>query len=206
MSAFILAALVLGGGDTSAASAATPPDLSGRWVFNAEQSDDAREKLRGAMGRPGSGGSPGGRGPGGMGGGGGMGGPGGGMGGGRGGQRPPGTGGDDRRAEMRALFEAARELSITQTAREIAILDKDGRLRALHPDGEKYKDSSGAEVKTSWEKDRLVVRTAREGRPAVTETWRMAGEPAQIVVEMRFQPPSGEGVTIKRVYDRAPAK
>ena len=36
-----------------------------------------------------------------------MGGPGGGMGGGRGGQRPPGTGGDDRRAEMRALFEKA---------------------------------------------------------------------------------------------------
>jgi hypothetical protein len=209
MSAFILTALVLVGGDTSAASARTP-DLSGRWVFNAEQSDDAREKLRGAMGRPGGSGGPRGGGPGGMGGGGGMGRPGGGMGGG-GGQRPPrggdaAGGGDDRRAAMRAAFEAASELTITHTAREIAILEKDGRLRALHPDGEKYADSSGAEVKTKWEKDRLVVRTAREGRPAVTETWWMAGEPAQIVVEMRFQPPGGEGVTIKRVYDRAPAK
>ena len=182
------------GGDTPAS--ARTPDLSGRWVLNEEQSDDAREKMRG-MRRPGGGGSPGGRGPGGM------------AGGGRAGAVDSGllgTGaGTIGAPAMRAAFEAARELTITHTAREIAILDKDGRLRALHPDGEKYKDASGAEVKAQWDKDRLVVRTARESGPAFTETWRMAGDPAQIVVELRFQPPGGEDVTLKRVYDRAPA-
>jgi hypothetical protein len=79
-------------------------------------------------------------------------------------------------------------------------------LRALHPDGEKYADSSGAEVRTRWDKARLVVRTAHDRGPTVTETWRMAGEPAQLVVEMRFQPPNGGDVTVKRVYDRASAK
>lgn len=206
MSVLVLATLVILGGDT--AGTATPPDLSGRWVLDKERSDDAREKMRdgsGGMGRPG-GGRPGGGGPGGGGpGGGGMGRPGGGMGG-RGGRPPQGGDGGDRRAAMRAVLEAAPELTITHTAREIAILEKDGRLRALHPDGEKYEDSSGAEVKTLWEKNRLVVRTSRERGPTVTETWSLAGEPAQIVVELRFQPPNGGEVMVRRVYDRAPAE
>lgn len=134
-------------------------------------------------------------------------------GGGMGGRRPPRGGdaggpggGDDRRAAMRAMLEAAPELTITHTAREIAILEKDGRLRALHPDGEKYEDSSGAEVRTRWDKDRLVVHTSQDRGPTVTETWRLTAEPAQLVVEMRFQPPNGGDVTVKRVYDRASAK
>lgn len=206
MSGLVLATLVLLGGDT-AAGTAPPPDLSGRWVLNEELSEDAREKMRG--GRGGRGGPEGG----------GIGPPGGGRGGsgGRGGgfggrRRPRGGdaggvhGGDgDPRAAMRAVFEAATELTITHTAREIAILEKDGRLRALHPDGEKYEDSSGAEVKTRWDKDRLVVQTSRGRGPSVTETWRMAGEPAQLVVQLRFQPPNGRDVTVKRVYDRATA-
>lgn len=206
MSALVLATAVLLGADT-AAGGAPPPDLSGRWVLNAKLSEDAREKMR--DGRGGRGG-PDGRGSGPPGGGrGGFGGRGGGL----GGRRPPegGAPGDGRdgdgglRAAMRAVLEAATELTITHTAREIAVLEKDGRLRALHPDGEKYEDSSGAEVKTSWDKDRLVVQTSRKRGPSVTETWRMDGEPAQLVVELRFQPPNGKDVTVKRVYDRATA-
>jgi hypothetical protein len=196
----VLAAFALLGADTGAGA---PPDLSGRWVLNETLSDDAREKMRAAGGeRGGSGG--GGFGPPG-GGRGGSGGRGGGFGGGRPpeGGRPGGDG--DPRAAMRAVFEAATALTITHTAREIAVLDKDGRLRALHPDGKKYASSSGAEVKTRWDKDRLVVQTSRDHGPSVTETWRMAGEPAQLVIELRFQPPNGEAVTVKRVYDRATA-
>jgi hypothetical protein len=33
----------------------------------------------------------------------------------------------------------------------------------------------------------------------------LAGEPAQLVIELRLQPPNGEAVTVKRVYDRATA-
>ena len=43
MSSLVLVALVLVGGDT-AAETAQPPDLSGRWVLNEKQSEDAREK------------------------------------------------------------------------------------------------------------------------------------------------------------------
>ena len=203
MSGLALVALVLLGSGTEP----TIPDLSGRWVLNKEQSDDPREKMRDGrgMGRPG-----GERGP--RGGGIGRPGGGGGMGGGMGGRRPPrdgdmpaGRGGADRGAAMRGMLEAAPELTITHTAREIAILEKDGRLRALHPDGAKYKDASGAEVKTRWDKDRLVVQTATDRGPGFTETWRMTGDPAQIVVLLRLKPPNGEEVTLKRVYDRAPA-
>jgi hypothetical protein len=187
VSALVLATALLLGADTAAGSA-PPPDLSGRWVLNEEQSEDAREKIRAARGgRRDGGGGFGGRGH---------------PAGGRPGVPP---GGGDPRAAMRAALEAADEMTITHTAREIAILDRDGRLRALHPDGEKYPNASGAEVKARWDKDRLVVQTSREHGPAVTETWRMAGEPAQLVIELRLQPPNGEPVTVKRVYDRAAA-
>ena len=49
------------------------------------------------------------------------------------------------------------------------------------------------------------MRISRDRGPSVTETWRMAGEPAQLVIELRFQPPNGGEVTVKRVYDRATA-
>ena len=205
MSGLVLATAVLLGADTS--GAAPLPGLSGRWVLNEGLSEDAREKMRaargGRRGPDGGGVGPSGGGRGGFGG----------RGGGLGGRRPPEggvpgggrDGGGDPRAAMRAVLEAATELTITHTTREIAVLEKDGRLRALHPDGEKYQDSSGAEVKTSWDKDRLVVQTSRQRGPSVTETWRMDGEAAQLVVELRFQPPNGEDVTVKRVYDRATA-
>lgn len=205
MSGFVLATAVLFGADT--AGAAPPPDLSGRWVLNKRLSEDAREKMLdgrgGRRGPDGGGVGPSGGGRGGFGG----------RGGGIGGRRPPegGARGDGRdgdgdpRAALRAVLEAATEMTITHTTREIAVLEKDGRLRALHPDGQKYEDSSGAEVKTRWDMDRLVVQTSRQRGPSVTETWRMAGEPAQLVVELRFQPPNGEDVTVKRVYDRATA-
>jgi hypothetical protein len=205
VSGLVLATAVLLGADTS--GAASRPDLSGRWVLNETLSEDAREKMRaargGRRGPDGGGVGPSGGGRGGFGG----------RGGGLGGRRPPeggapggGRNGDgDPRSAMRAVFEAATELTITHTTREIAVLEKDGRLRVLHPDGEKYEESSGAEVKTSWDKDRLVVQTSRKPGPSVTENWRMAGEPAQLVVELRFQPPNGEDVTVKRVYDRATA-
>ena len=50
-----------------------------------------------------------------------------------------------------------------------------------------------------------MVQTSRKRGPTITETWRMAGEPAQLVVELRFQPPNGQDVMVKRVYDRSTA-
>ena len=203
-----LALLVAGVPLRPAASAAETarPSLSGRWQLNARDSEDAREKLRQAGGgRRGPGGGLGGgeRGPGGGGPRGG--GPRGGFGGGgrRGGGPGGGRDGGGPREAMRAVFEAPAEITITHTSAEIALLEKDGRLRALHPDGKGYKDSAGAEVKTRWDDARLIVETRPERGPKVVETFALETEPRRLLVNVQLETPSGTPVTVRRVYDPA---
>jgi hypothetical protein len=169
---------------------AEPPtvSLAGRWVYNREASDDARQKMREGMeGRP-------------------MGGPGGGMGG-RGGALgpPPGGSGDgDAREAMRAIFEPAEELAVSQTSTEIAIDEKFGRTRRLHPDGKKYKTDNGAsEVKSAWKEGKLVVETRRDRGTGVVETWELVPDASRIIVSVKMQGGFGPSVTLKRIYDRA---
>lgn len=187
-------------------------DLSGRWVYNKQLSDDAREKMReageGRGGRGGGGmGGPGGGG-GGMGGpGGGMGGRGGGMGGPGGGRMgpPPGTGGDDDpREAMRSLFEPAEELTITATEPEIVITEQYGATRNLHPNGKPYKtDNGNAEIKTQWKEGKLVVekRNARGGK--LVETWELVPDRSRILLIVKMEGGFGPALNLKRVYDRA---
>jgi hypothetical protein len=97
-------------------------------------------------------------------------------------------------------------MTITHTDVEIAVLEKDGRLRALHPDGKGYKDSAGAEIKTRWDGDRLVVETRRERGPKVVETFALESDPRRLVVSIKLDMPSGDPVTVRRVYDPAAAE
>jgi len=200
-------------GEEKPKAAAATVDLSGRWVYNRELSDDAREKMReGREGRGGpGGGGPGGGGPGGGGvggpGGGGMGGRGGGaMGGpsGRMGQPPGGSGGDDARESMRAILEPAEELAITQSGTEIAIDEKYARTRRLHPDGKKYKTDNGvSEIKTSWKEGKLVVETKNARGSGVVETWELVPDRSRVIVNVKMEGGFGPGVALKRIYDRA---
>ena len=203
--------------DEKAKVAPVTVDLSGRWVYNRELSDDARKKMReGVEGRGGpGGGGPGGGGTGGPGGGG-MGGPGGsgmsgrgggGMGG-PGGQMGPPPGGmggdDDARESMRAIFEPAEELAVTQAGTEIGIDEKFGRTRRLHPDGRKYKTDNGAsEIKTSWKEGKLLVETKGTRGGGVVETWELVPDRSRIIVMVRMEGGFGPSVTLKRIYDRA---
>ena len=176
-------------------------DLSGRWVFNRELSDDAREKMREARekgGGPGGGRPPGGGGMGGQGGGG-MGG-----GGGRMGPPPGGMGGDDDpREAMRALLEPAEELTIVQTQAELAVEEKFGATRRLHPDGKKYKTDNGAsEIKSSWKEGKLVVETKSMRGGRVLETWERIPDGSRLIVNGKMEGGFGPGLTLKRVYDR----
>ena len=189
-------------------------DLAGRWTLNRELSDDAREKMREGMAKQGPGGGgmggPGG-GAGGMGGG--MGAPGGGPGGGggmggRGGGKggPPGMDGDDDpREAMRAILEPAEELLIAQSEAEIAVDEKFGRMRRLHPDGKKYKTDNGAsEIKSYWKEGRLVVETKR-ARGSSIETWERVPDGSRLIVTVRLEGGVGPKLELKRIYDLAPA-
>ena len=203
--------------DEKAKVAPVAVDLSGRWVYNRELSDDARKKMReGVEGRGGpGGGGPGGGGTGGPGGGG-MGGPGGsgmsgrgggGMGG-PGGQMGPPPGGmggdDDARESMRAIFEPAEELAVTQAGTEIGIDEKFGRTRRLHPDGKKYKTDNGAsEIKTSWKEGKLLVETKGTRGGGIVETWELVPDRTRIILMVKVQGGFGPSVELNRIYDRA---
>ena len=188
-------------GDEKPKAAPATADLSGRWVYNKELSDDARQK--GREGREGGGG-PGGGGPGGgrppMGpGGGGM--PGGG---GRMGPPPSAGGDDDAREAMRAIFDPAEELGIGQTGTEIGVEEKFGRTRRLHPDGKKYKTDNGtSEIKTSWKEGRLLVETKRDRGGSVLETWELVPDGSRIILNVKMQGEFGPAIELKRIYDRA---
>jgi hypothetical protein len=181
------------------------PSLSGRWTLNPELTDDARQRLREGMekGRgPGMGGGL----PGGFGGGGGP-----GMGGGpagRGGGPPggmPGAGSEESREAMRSVMEPAEELTIAGDAAEIAIDEKYGRLRRLHPDGKKYKAENGtAELKCSWRDRKLLVETKRVHGPSTVETWERVPDGTRLIVIVRLDGGLGPKLELKRVYDLAP--
>ena len=187
--------------------AAEHASLSGRWRLNPEQSEDARKKVNEAM----AGRQAGGSGPGGGGAGGGHRG-GGGYGGGRGGGRMGGGGGGGARPPadspdtLSSLLEGPAEMTITHTEAEIAVLEKDGRLRTLHPDGQKYKTDTGGEVKTRWDNGHLIVETKRDRGPSVTETLGLSADRKQLVVILRLEGRSFGPVTVRRVYDVAAAE
>ncbi len=204
-----VAALTLARLEARAEEKLAPPrvDLSGHWRLDKEKSDNPREKMqqgmRGGhergMGGPGMGG-PGMGGPG-MGGGP-RGGPG--MGGG-----PPGGGrGPGGRPDPEAMMQreaALAELQIEHKDPELTITDANDQRRFLYTDGrETRRDSENGqslEVKSRWKDGRVVVEMNGE-RGKVTETYRLAGEGRQLVVETRVE---GRGqmpaFSFKRVYD-----
>lgn len=61
----------------------------------------------------------------------------------------------------RILAQIPPPLLIALTTKGIVILEKDRRLRALHPDNKTYKaDGGSSETKTRWQAGTLVVETA----------------------------------------------
>jgi hypothetical protein len=198
------------------------PNLTGRWQLNKELSEDARAKIAearersGRAGGGGMGGRPGGGGMGGGGGGmgggwpGGMGGrPGGGMGGGRpggtgGGQRPEGAG----PMRMRALLDPPQILLITGNDAELTLDGGDGVLVRLHIDGRRYKAEGGSvETKAEWKGAKLLVETKpTEGGFKTTTTYSLDPAAGRLQIVTRIEGPMGDPISVKRVYDPAPAE
>ncbi len=193
LSAGVVFGLSSARGDEKPALEAPTPSLAGRWKLNPELSEDARAKMREAREAArgdGSGGDNG-RGSGSGGGGrawgrGGHGG--GGMGGGRGAGRSGARGGDPQDS-MREVFEAPAEFTITPTASEVVILEKDGR------------QGGAAEVEARWDGGQLVVDTKSDRGPRITETFDAAPDRTRLTVTLKVDGARGPSVTVKRVYD-----
>lgn len=111
---------------------------------------------------------------------------------------------------MRAVFEPAAELLITPTENEIVILEKDGRMRTLHPDGKKYKSEGGnTGVKARWEGAQLVVETRTEMGGRTTETFVLSGkkpaasapaDPRTLTITVQLEGAPMPAMSLKRVY------
>ena len=192
---------------TAEEAAATHQRMVGVWKLNPELSEDPHAKMQaegGGRGGPGGygGGPPGGGGGGGWGGGhsGAGGGGGGAGGGGRGGHGMPRGGGAPGESSFTRPIAFNPELTVTNLAPEITMVDPDGEIRRLHADNKPYKDSSGLEVKTRWEAAGLVIET-KTPRGQVKETWSIADEPRRLTVLVRMDRPSGGAFTVKRVFD-----
>jgi hypothetical protein len=101
------------------------------------------------------------------------------------------------------LWNAPQELTVTQTATEIVILDQDGLMRTLHPDGQGYKSGSGEdEVKTRWESDHLVVETKTKSGARLTETYGFDAERHRLNVVLNVEGGSRPAVSVRRFYDQ----
>ena len=202
--------LIVGLAALVAAPAATPqspapsdtPALTGHWRFDADKSEDARQKMHDAMASRYQGGGSGG----------GMGGHrGGGMGGHHGGgyQSQGGSGGgSDPRAALRPFFEPPAELTITPggSASEVAVVDNDGRVRQLHADGKKYKATDGeSETTTHWEASQLIVETKASNGSKLTEAFSAQPEQRQLLVVVTAESSRIPSVSVRRVYDAVDA-
>jgi hypothetical protein len=200
---------------TPAREAAPPSDapagrqaLVGRWKLNQDLSEDPREKMREAMsGRWGGGGGYG-RG-GGMGGGmghGGWGHHGGGWG--RGGGEGEGGGGSRGQGgqpPMMALLNAS-ELTVTNVEPEVGLVEPDGVVETLYPDGKKHKNNdSGVETQTSWKDATLKVERKTE-RGKLGETWSVSPDGKRLTLLLEIQRGSMPTVSVRRVYDREEQK
>jgi hypothetical protein len=214
----VVALAALPGGRAAASSTADTPvvkaDLAGQWQLNPAQSEDARAKMRDAMGgRQGGGGRGGGMGgPGGRGGrGGGDGRGGGGWGRGpRGGEGGMGGGmsrDGDRggMSAMRSFFEPAERLTITQDGSEVLIDDGVNPAVRLRPDGEATKREGGAsEVKARWSGGELIAETKLRNGGKLTTAYMLDAEKHQLDVTSRLEGGRfSEPVTVRRVYDAA---
>ena len=193
-----------------------PPELTGHWLFNADQSDDAQEKISDAQqnsrdkgnnggGYPGTGsprvgiGFP----IGGIGwpvGGGGIG-------------RRGGTGnhgGEVSSEDWDRLAATPKFLRIDQRSDQVVVIDDSEHAQTFYPDGKKHEetDASGKKVstKSEWEGDVLVAQTNLSHSTKLTVTFRVSEDGKELYVVSRLEAPSLQGpVSIRRVFDLSKA-
>ena len=200
LAAALIAAGVVSVAGSEAASRPEAPEqtnaavsaLAGRWRLNAEQSEDARAKMREAMaGRTdrrggGRGGFGRGRGP---------------VGGGPSGPRP--GGGRPADGPTRSIFEPAQLLTIAEDGAELTLDRGDGRVVRLRPGGPATRADGGkTEIKARWNGAELVTEAKTENGARLTTAYLAVPEKNQLHVTSRMEGGRlGRAVTVRHVYD-----
>jgi hypothetical protein len=152
------------------------PDLSGRWQFNAQLSENAQAKVDRMQSSQGHG--PGRHGLGGIFG--------------------RLFGGGDMQEARGMIVNAPASFTLTQDGDGIVITGSNGRVRTLTANGRKEK-VNGRDVQARWDKQRLVSETYL-GDAKVTETYERSADGLQLIVTTRMDM-RGHGVSVRRVYD-----
>jgi hypothetical protein len=175
-------------------------DILGAWKWNAQESDNPRDKLQQARENSGSNGGN----RGGMGGGPHIGFPGGGMGG-------PGMGGGSHGADTEGLEEKINpplQMNLSQkTSRdpEVDLTDDQNRKKIFYTDGrklQKSKDNSSEEISAKWEGLRLVTDEKGPRGQKLTREYELSSDGLQLWESVKIN--TGHGnypVTMRFVYD-----
>src|SRR2546422_3071857 len=216
---------VLGAGVAAARPAqGQRPDISGRWTFNAAQSDNPRDQMQGRDStggdRGGGSGRRGGAYPGMGGGRGGFGGGRGGRGGFGGGREGGGGGGgggmsEEQRQRMqqtlRLVFQAPAAITIAQTDSTVTLAPDTGAALILPSSGKKIRqeatrDGDGdVEIKGRWQGNAFTVERKVSGGGKVTEDYLRSPDGKQLFVIVSFDNGRGgsRAITFRRIYDGA---
>lgn len=207
-----LAAVLALAAVTTLSAQTQSPNISGRWTYNAAQSDNPRGMVQpGDSGGAPEGGRRGGRGgyAGGMGGGRGT-AAGGGYGGGFGGAvRPPEMTDEQKertRQTMELVFRAPPALAITQTDSTVVFAADTGAGLVIPASGKKVKQqvpgAADVDVKGRWQGyDFVIERSVTGGGGKVTEDYLRSRDGKQLFVIVNFESARGRGITFRRIYD-----
>ena len=210
--ALIGAALL--GGAPATPLVAQQPDLSGRWTFDAAQSDNPRDMLQpqdsavsGSRGGRSGGGYPG------------LGGGRGGFGGrrGRGGEARGGGGGgmsDEQRQRMhqtmQLVFQAPLAFTIAQSDSSVTFASDSGGALELYGDGrkvtQKVEGAGDVEIKGHWQGNDFVVERKVSGGGKVTEDYLRSEDGKHLFVIVKSEGGRGRSIEFRRVYDGAATK
>jgi len=193
------------------------PNLSGSWVLNKDQSDDARKAIEDARGSSGQNGNGqprwGGGGPGGGGGGWGH---GQGNPGGNGGGNSNGSGRRGQNGDGPDPLDELSQLTVDQTPSSINVTGVTGRVLASFPVASQSQPKSSSSDSSSeaasapppptveWKNNQLVVTEPQGRRGTTTRTFELSPDGRQLYVTTTIDNPRFKNpATIRFVYDPA---
>jgi hypothetical protein len=113
-----------------------------------------------------------------------------------------------RRAEIAArMTEAWQRLLITHSGADLEVVDARDQTRSYVLDGKWHDRRVGrgaSHQNARWDGDTIVVALQQQGRPGMTETYRLASEEKRLYVTLRLEPTGAGAVRVVRLVYEAP--